>query len=323
MKIPTNPYLDSLAIENNQIVRIVDLPDKLNPFAKDGVRMSAAVAYGSLLNVKQLLVRNLFETSFERDEFEGVHSIVEPSSGNTGLGIALLAQAYGFKKVVLIVPRDIAPGKLEPLRLLGADIMLHADEPGQKTAIELAKEMGAEKGWHSFGQYTNETNADSYFKWLGPALERLVPLEDVVLSAGLGSTGTATGLGRYFTKQGKNARVVGVKCADGDSVPGMRDGYRLREITIGWKEAVEGRVEDAGTKESFRASRSLWHFVPSLPGPSSGSSYVGLIKFLTKERDAGRIGKVKHALFICHDSAYPYLDKYSTYLDPHELALNA
>ncbi|MDE2079211.1 MAG: pyridoxal-phosphate dependent enzyme [Patescibacteria group bacterium] len=320
MKIPTTPYLDSLAPDKNQIVRIVDLPKHLNPFADDGVRLSAAVAYGSLLNVKQLLVRNLFETSFERDEFEGVENIVEPSSGNTGLGIALLAKAYGFKKVVLIVPRDIAPGKLEPLRLLGAEVMLHADEPGKKTAIELAKELGAEKGWHSFGQYTNETNADSYYKWLAPEIEKLVPLENMVISAGLGSTGTATGLARYFAKHGKNAYVVGVKCADGERVPGMRDGQRLEEITIGWKEALGERVFDAGTRESYRASRSFWHFVPSLPGPSSGASYVGLVKYLKQEKEAGRLGAVKHALFICHDSAYPYLDKYSTHLDAHELA---
>ncbi|MDE2021969.1 MAG: pyridoxal-phosphate dependent enzyme [Patescibacteria group bacterium] len=320
MKVVTNPYLDSLAPGKNEIVRVVDLPEHLNPFAKDGVRISAAIAYGSLLNVKQILVRHLFETAFKRGEFDDVDTIVEASSGNTGLGIALLAKAYGFKKVVLIVPRDIAPGKLEPLRLLGADVMLHADTPGKPTAVQLAKKMGAQKGWYNFGQYTNEANPDAYYQWLAPEVEKLVPLRRIVVSVGLGTTGTATGLARYFAEHGKDAYVVGVKCADGEAVPGMRDGNRLKEVTIGWKEALGDRVMDAGTKESFRASRNLWHYVPSLPGPSSGASYVGLIKYLNRERDAGRLGNIKRALFICHDSAYPYLDKYSTHLDPHELA---
>ncbi len=320
MQIPTTPLLDSLEPERNQLVRIVELPERLNPFAKDGIRMSAVVAYGSLLNVKQLLVRNLFEAAFEHDELRGVHTIVEPSSGNTGLGIALLAKAYGIEKVILIVPRDIAPGKLEPLRLLGADVLLHADEPGKQTAIERAREMGKQEGWYSFGQYTTERNADAYYKWLAPALAEQVPLSDIVVSAGMGSTGTATGLARYFAKHGKNASVVGVMCADNEFVPGMRDGRRLREISIGWRDALGDRVMTAPARESYRASRSLWHCVPSLPGPSSGSSYLGLVKYLNREREAGRLASVKHALFICHDSAYPYLDKYSTYLDPHELA---
>ncbi len=299
---------------------LVELPESLNPFAKSRVRIFAKLAYLlPLLNIKSLPAYNMMLKAEQEGKLKGVDTIVENSSGNTAFSLAIVAKLFGIQNVQAIVPWDIAPGKLELLRLAGAQPLLHKNEPGQPGGIEKARIMGKEPNAFNPGQYENEANPDSIEQWIAPQIWKQLGGSLTLFCAGLGTTGTILGASRFLKKQNKKIAVVGAIVAQDSAIPGVRTSERLKEIKFQWQDAVDSRVE-VKTKDSFKKSLELCR-AGLMAGPSSGFALAGLLSFLNQQPaqslDALRNenGEVV-AAFVCPDTPLPYLDKYSTHLDP-------
>jgi cysteine synthase A len=304
---------------------LVELPESLNPYHKDGMRIMAKLMYLTpLFNIKLLAASNLLSEAQLEGKLEGVHTIVENSSGNMVLAESVLARQMGIKRVVAIVPSDIASGKLDLLRLFGVEPLLNTETPGGPSGIAKAREMGAQEGFFNPAQYENDANPRAYEKWLAPQLWEETEGNMTVFCAGLGTTGTIVGSSRYFKEQSPSMQIVGVTCTEGQPVPGVRSVSRLKEIQFDWRDAMDHHI-DIATKDSFKYSLALCR-EGIVAGPSSGFALAGLLQFIKAQKDAGTLDKARNkdgevvAVFICPDSALLYLDNYSKYLSPEELA---
>lgn len=302
----------------NQPLPLVELPAELNPFAGQKVRIFAKLLYLlPLLNLKSLPVLNMLQEA--AGDLDGVHTIVENSSGNTAFSLAIIARLFGVRSVRAIVPIDIAPGKLELLRLAGADVRFAPPEGG---GIALARKMGKKRGFHNLDQYGNPANIAAHAKWTTQQVWTQTDGKLTLYCTGLGTTGTALGAVQFFRENATGVTLVGVYCLPGNAVPGVRSTVALQEIAFDWESEVPHRV-GAATAESYKKSLDLCR-AGLLAGPSSGFALAGLLRFLGEHPDLNRFrnsdGEVV-AAFVCCDTPFPYLDKYSTILDPADFVV--
>lgn len=303
---------------------LVELPDRLNPFRQDSVRIFGKLAcLTPLLNIKYLPVWNMLLEAESSGKLKDVHTIVENSSGNTAFSLAVLSEVFGVHAVTAFVPFDIAPGKLDLLRLAGVQPELKRGAANEMSGIAEARNHGKEPGRFCPSQYENEANPAAYEKWFAPQIWEQTRKKLAVFAAGLGTTGTLLGCSRYFRRVSERIRIVGAMCAPNEAVPGVRSRERLKEIDLQWEPAVDAVVE-VGTKESFRMSLRLCR-AGLVAGPSSGFALAGLYRFLEGRKAAGALNSLRNqddgeiiSVFVCADTPLPYLDKYSTHLDPED-----
>jgi cysteine synthase len=315
---------DFLDPDNNPPIPLVELPDDLNPFRADGVRIYGKLMYLlPLLNIKSLPALNMLLEAEAAGELNGVDTIIENSSGNTAYSLAVIAGLFKIRHVTAMLPWDIAPGKLDLLRLLGVDIRLTRNSPDEPTGIEQARLAGQQRGCFNPAQYENDANPAAYEKWVAPEILKQTNGRLTVFAAGLGTTGTLVGAGRCFRRSSPNVLLIGAMCLPQNAVPGVRSEARLREIAFPWCDIAD-YVAEVGTKESFVKSLELCRH-GLMAGPSSGFTLVGLLKFLEERRRASTLDSIRNedgevlATFICPDTPFLYLDKYSTHLDPTDL----
>jgi len=309
--------------ENHPPIPLVELPDHLNPFRNSGVRIFGKLMYLlPLLNIKSLPAINMLLEAQAAGKLDGVNTIIESSSGNTVFSLGVAAKLFDIQRVIAILPWDIAPGKLDLLRLCGVEPRLNRSAVDQPTGIALARDEGKKPGCFNPAQYENDANPRAYEKWVLPQIWQQTEGRLTVFAAGLGTSGTLVGASRYFANNGSKVTLVGVICNQQSAVPGVRSEACLREVSLPWRTSADSVVE-AGTKESFKQSLDLCR-AGLMAGPSSGFALAGLLKFLeNRERDSSldplrnEDGEVI-ATFICPDTPLPYLDKYSTHLDPSD-----
>jgi cysteine synthase len=299
---------------------LVELPDRLNPFHGNAIRIFAKLAFLSpLLNVKAFPALHMLRAAESNGQLQGVHTIVESSSGNTAFSLAVLASLFGIHRVKAFVPFDIAPGKLDMLRLAGVQPEMMRGAPGELSAIAEAREAGRNPGYFSPSQYENEVNPSIFESWFAPEIWKQTRGMLTIFAAGLGTTGTMLGSARFFRRCPRKVIMVAAICAPNEAVPGVRSRAKLEEIGFDWQDAVDSTME-VGAKESFRLSMGLCRS-GLLGGPSSGFALAGLLKFLQIQKENSDLDRLRNdngeivATFVCGDTPIPYLDKYSTYLE--------
>jgi cysteine synthase len=309
--------------ENFPSTPLVELPPSLNPFHQNAIRIFAKLAYLTpLLNIKQLPVFNMLQEAEENGHLDGVHTVVESSSGNTGFTLAVMARLFGIHRVIAYVPFDIAPGKLDMLRLVGVEPHLTRGAPEETTGIQQAKEVGSKSGFLSLSQYENEDNPKAFEKWLAPQIWHQTEGKITVFGAGLGTTGTMLGAAKYFRECPRKVTVVGAICAPNEAVPGVRSAAKLKEIGFRWA-SVPDAVIEVKARESFKESLELCRS-GIVAGPSSGFALAGLLHYLESRQSKPELDELRNedgevvAAFVCGDTPLPYLDKYSTYLEAFE-----
>lgn len=320
-----NAIKDFLNPDKNPMIPLVEIPDHCNPFAKDGVRVFAKLMNTlPLANVKSLPALNMLLEAEETEKLKNIHTLIENSSGNTVFSLATIARLFGIETTKAIVSHEVTWGKLQLLRLFGTEIIVNEEpicpDPNDKeSGIYKAKEMGRTKGWFNPGQYDNEANPRAHTKWTAPQIWRQTEGKITVFCSGLGTTGTILGVGSYLKRKSKKIIIVGVVRSPNNPIPGVRTPNLLREIAFDWKKVTD-YLEEVGTKESFEESLKLCR-AGLMVGPSSGFALAGLLSFLQKQKDNGKLNQLKNkdgeivAVFVCPDSPFPYLNEYFEYLD--------
>jgi [CysO sulfur-carrier protein]-thiocarboxylate-dependent cysteine synthase len=203
-------------------------------------------------------------------------TILEPSSGNTGIGLALVAKRRGYRLRV-VMPENVSVERRQLLEIFGAEVVSSPGEEGSNGAIRLAEQLAAEDPSLVFlFQYGNPANPLAHYEGTGPEIWRDCPDVDVFV-AGLGTSGTLMGVGRYLKEQNPAVQVVAVEPPAGELVQGLRsldDGF----VPPIFDPEVLDRKFIVRPRESIEWLRRLLNDCGVFAGVSSGAAVAGAAK---------------------------------------------
>lgn len=251
-------------------------------------------------SVKDRIAKYMIEAGERSGELKPGATILEPTSGNTGIGLAMIGQVKGYH-VVCVMPEAVSEERTQLLKAFGAEIIYTPGELGSNGAIARAKEIVAENpGKYYFPyQYGNEANPRAHFETTGPEILRDLP-QTTVFVAGLGTGGTLTGTGRYLKAQKPEIKVIAAAPHPGDLVQGLRaleEGFIppvLDESVLDGKIVVDSR-------SSFAMAKELTLREGLFVGISAGSVVKAALK--VSERLEGE----QHIVCLLADGGWKYL----------------
>ncbi|KAF5608114.1 cysteine synthase A [Fusarium subglutinans] len=298
---------------------LVEIPDSLNPYRQDGVRIYAKMmTMHPANNVKAMPALNLLQNCVVPGKTKAV---VEYSSGSTVLSMSLISRAiHGVDDVRAFLSNKTSSTKLKLMQFFGIDITLFGGpsqpEPldergGIRAAQRLAQESDATI--INPNQYENDLNWNAHVKWTGPQIYKQLP-EINVICAGMGTSGTMTGLGTYFKDAKPTVYRLGVCTAPGDRVPGPRSFALMAPVQFPWKQAVD-HIEEVDSHNSFSLSLDLCRN-GIVCGPSSGFNLKGLYQLIEKRKTEGSLPDLAgpdgtiNCVFLCCDLPYQYINEY-------------
>ena len=291
------------AIGNTPLVEL----KRLSP--KPGVRIWAKLeSHNPTGSVKDRVARSLIEHAEENGLIRPGHTILEPTSGNTGISLAMICSRKGYPLKV-VMPDNVTPERTQLLRMYGADIVYSPGSKGSNGAVEMALEMAeADPRYHMLYQYGNEANPGAHYN--GTALEIIEELDDVAaFVAGLGTGGTLMGNGRRLKEENPDTLVVAAEPFQGDLVQGLRsldDGFIPPIIDL----ALLDRKIFVSNLDAVVWTKKLLEEEGLFVGVSSGAIARVAVR-VANEIDEGNV------VFVVADDGWKYLSS-GVYTKPIE-----
>jgi cysteine synthase B len=284
--IGNTPMVDVSRLSPNPDVRIVAKLEGQNPFG----------------SVKDRIAKSMIEHAEKSGRLLPGQTILEPSSGNTGIALAAIAQMKGYP-IKILMPASVSIERRQMLEVFGAEVILTPGEEGSNGAVRRAEEMAAaHPEWCFLYQYGNDANPLAHYEGTGPEIWRDCP-EITHFVAGLGTSGTLMGTGRYLKEQNPNIKVIAIEPPLGERVEGLRnieDGYIPPVFEQWYGFDLLDRKRVVRPRESLDWTRRLVHECGVFAGISSGAAMAGAAKVAT-EIDEGVI------VFIVSDGGWKYL----------------
>ena len=233
--------------------------------------------------VKDRVAASLVADGEARQTVQADQQLVEPTSGNTGMALAMIANAKGY---TLTTPLSTAIPleKRTMLRFFGADVLELEDTlcpaPGApEGAIAKAMEIAERPGFHMLNQYGNEANPDAHYKTTGPEIWRQTQGTVTHFVAGLGTCGTITGTGRFLKEQRSAVQVLGVHPGEGHDIPGVRSIRQLHQTQLFRPTEYDGLVE-IQNQTAFELCLRLNREESIIAGPSSAMALAGAFELV-------------------------------------------
>jgi len=224
----------------------------------------------------------------ESGELTGDKVIVEPTSGNMGIALATIGAARGYR-VKLFMPECVTIERQRVLEALGADVVLTPGKEGTDGAIRRARALVGESPGLYFmpNQFDNPNNALAHYETTGPEVYSQTDGEIDVFVAGMGTTGTLMGTGRYLKEMKPSARIVGVEPPEGHSIQGLKNMREAIVPKIYRPEVLDEKIT-VDDEEAFEATRMLATRAGLFLGMSSGAAVAGAMR-ISREMDRGII----------------------------------
>lgn len=229
-------------------------------------------------------------------------TILEPTSGNTGISLAMVATLRGYR-LVCVMPENVSAERVQLLRMYGAEIIFSEAAGGSNQAVATAKQLAEEHpDWVMLYQYGNEANAGAHYETTGPELLQDLPTITHFV-AGLGTTGTLMGVGRYLREKVDGVEIVAAEPRYGDLVYGLRnidEGY-VPEL---YDATVLTRRFSVSTRDAVLRTRQLVEVEGLFAGFSTGAV---LHAALAMAHQAVRDGRRADVAFLLADAGWKYL----------------
>jgi cysteine synthase B len=229
-------------------------------------------------------------------------TILEPTSGNTGISLAMVAKLRGYR-LVCVMPQNVSTERVQLLRMYGAEIIFSPAQGGSNQAVAMAKQLAEEHpDWVMLYQYGNEANARAHYETTGPELLRDLP-SITHFVAGLGTTGTLMGTGRYLREKVEGIEIIAAEPRYGELVYGLRnidEGY-VPEL---YDATVLTRRFSVGTRDAVLRTRQLVELEGLFVGFSTGAVAHAA---LAVAHAAAKEGRRADVAFLVADGGWKYL----------------
>lgn len=278
-------------IGRTPLLRLVRLEQQLG---LNAVLLAKLESFNPAGSVKDRVARAMLDDAETKGLIGPGGTIIEPTSGNTGIGLASVAAARGYR-VIIVMPDTMSVERRQLMMAYGAELVLTPGARGMTGAIEKAKELAHETpGSFIPGQFENPANPDAHYRTTGPELWEDTDGKIDLFVAGVGTGGTITGVSRYLKEQNPAIHVAAVEPADSPVLSGGKAGpHKLQGIGAGFvPDALDQNAYDevltVTTEQAFEASRALGRAEGVLAGISSGAALAGAIRLAKLPENAGK-----------------------------------
>ena len=289
----SNIYKGTLGlVGNTPLVEVTNIEKELGLKATVLVKLEYFNPAGS---VKDRIAKAMIEDAEEKGILKEGSVIIEPTSGNTGIGLAAISAAKGYR-IILTMPETMSVERRSILKAYGAEIVLTEGSKGMKGAIAKAEELAKEIP-NSFipGQFVNPANPAIHKATTGPEIWKDTDGKVDVFIAGVGTGGTVTGTGEYLKEQNPDVKIVALEPADSPVLSeGKAGAHKIQGIGAGFvPEVLNTKVYDeifkAANEDAFATAKLLAKTEGISVGISSGAALFAAIEYAKKPENEGKV----------------------------------
>ncbi len=278
-------------IGKTPLVELTHIEKKYNLDAKILVKLEYFNPAGS---VKDRIAREMIETAEREGKLKEGSTIIEPTSGNTGIGLAAIAAAKGYK-LIIVLPETMTIERRNIIKAYGAEIVLTDGAKGMKGAIAKANELATEIS-DSFipGQFVNPANPEAHYKTTGPEIWEDTDGNVDIFVAGVGTGGTVSGVGRYLKEKKADVKIVAVEPATSPVLStGQAGPHKIQGIGAGFvPDTLDTKIYDeiiaVKDDDAFDCSRDIAKSEGILVGISSGAALSAAIELAKRPENKGK-----------------------------------
>ena len=278
-------------IGNTPLVEVGHIEEKFGLKARVLVKLEYFNATGS---VKDRVAKAMIEDAEEKGILKPGATIIEPTSGNTGIGLAAIATAKGYRTII-VLPETMSVERRNIIKAYGAEIVLTPGYKGMTGAIAKAEELKNEiKGSMIAGQFVNPANPDAHRRTTGPEIWNDTDGEVDAFVAGVGTGGTITGVGEYLKSKNDKIEIIAVEPATSPVLSQGKPGpHKIQGIGAGFvPEILNTKIYDSvvpvDNDDAFVYARLISHTEGILVGISAGAALYAAIEWAKKPENEGK-----------------------------------